>query len=45
MGAENKWLHCAAALVTPSGDAANSVTNSSEVMRLKQKPQRMRIPN
>lgn len=30
---------------TPTGDAANTVTNSSEVMRLKQKPQRIHIPN
>lgn len=43
--AENKRLDCAAVLVTASGDAANSVTNSSEVMRLKQKPPSMPIPN
>lgn len=30
---------------TLTGDAANSVTNSSEVMRLRQKPQRMQVPN
>lgn len=30
---------------TPTGDAANSMTSSSEVMCLKQKPQRTLIPN
>lgn len=43
--AENKRIHCAAALVTAIGDAANSVTNSSEVMRLKQKPASTPVPN
>lgn len=36
-------LRCS--ICTPTGDAANSMTNSSEVMCLKQKPQRTLIPN